>query len=999
MDLSAVAWQRVSRAEASASASASRRTEDDDDDDDLDADEAKALVRAFVKHALDGVRSGERAQYYELLEALEGLEHARVSQDKLLMLTVLVECVSSLDENAHEELLRRVLSVSLWRCADDVAGLIVEFCVNLVSTHTGSLLQTFLEMLVSSFVPPPGYDVRLLERDERRREEDANHETKRRDEEIDGRNDVEAAAAEGPSRPTPRIPTTITEEVVRAIETVLTLVPLAASVLRPILLRSVPHKSSHKTIQTHYLRAAFRLAETESGASLRDALLRGVVVHLLEVDVEITWAHIRDPRERSPNSSDEDVEDDMDAAAADDDDDDDAEGTGEETGAGIFELDDIEKTIEIEMTRQAAVWERDARARAGHFRYGARGGYHGTRGGRGSSPTTSSGVPGDGRDGAAVDETADALDSMMETVLAHIDARIDRGDRAAVSDTIVSVFLKTLLPAHTSKFTQFLVFHACARDSAEAAAAARRDGSAGFGDASVPTPAATPAPVAAVAAVATFATFAASSSSSFGEARGLSGRIADALIERVTDPHHPPSGRLASAAYLASFLARAAFLPPAFIVAALSRVHRWCAATIAAASNGAGVTSVGASMPFSESGGQLARGFGSSFKIAESASESGGAPEPEKPETGARVEDSGFANASAATLAVFDSACQALMYVLVYRMEDILNAGGEPSEALRALPLRDALYNRLEPTKTCLPSVVLEFLHRAADAGLPGFDDALVERHKSERREAKHDQEISPSVPLPQLRRSGSSAAALGGDGQLAEAVRQRRPLRMFFPFDPYLLRRSAALLRLPITYVAWRGEVRRDAPDAEDEDEDDLEVDEGTMDDDDESEAKTSDDDEESNERGESRSGSHGGSHGYHSFNSSLPNSFNPRPRKLTRGLLGPQPLFGGGRSVSPGSAEVGKPAGFRFGAGGAMVAGAAAPPIVGFGVAAGVPANSQFGTYGSPGTTREPPSPSRLGVSVGSDAGGAKEMSAAAAATWRFRGTPPRVPKRTTR
>ena len=76
MDLSAVARQSVSRrVEASASASASRRTEEEEDDDeDLDADEAKALVRAFVKHALDGVRGGERAQYYELLEALEGLE-------------------------------------------------------------------------------------------------------------------------------------------------------------------------------------------------------------------------------------------------------------------------------------------------------------------------------------------------------------------------------------------------------------------------------------------------------------------------------------------------------------------------------------------------------------------------------------------------------------------------------------------------------------------------------------------------------------------------------------------------------------------------------------------------------------------------------------------------------------------------------------------------------------------------------------------------------------
>ena len=119
----------------------------------------------------------------------------------------------------------------------------------------------------------------------------------------------------------------------------------------------------------------------------------------------------------------------------------------------------IEKTIEIEMTRQTAVWERDARARGGHF----------ARARHGTSPTTSSGIAGDRVSGAAIDETADALDSMMETTLAHVDVRIDRGDGRAVADAVLSIFLSTLLPAHTSKFTQFLVFHVCARDAADRA--------------------------------------------------------------------------------------------------------------------------------------------------------------------------------------------------------------------------------------------------------------------------------------------------------------------------------------------------------------------------------------------------------------------------------------------------------------------------------------------------------------------------------------------------
>ena len=308
------------------------------------------------------------------------------------------------------------------------------------------------------------------------------------------------------------------------------------------------------------------------------------------------------------------------------------------------------------------------------------------------------------------------------------------------------------------------------------------------------------------------------------------------------------------------------------------------------------------------------------------------------------------------------------------------------------------LYSRLEPTKTCLPSVVLEFLHRAADARLPGFDDDLVERHKQGRAarsagdagengavRANGSVDAFPIHAAPP--RCGARARGRGAGGDLAEAVRQRRPLRMFFPFDPYLLRRSATLLRLPLTYVAWRGEVRQGSE--RDDEEDDLDVD---LDDDDESEPEDESDEEEaSGGRGGSRSGSHMGSHGHHSFNSSLPNSLNPRPRKLTRGLLGPQPLFGG-RSVSPGSAEAGKPTNvFRsspkngspkngFGLGASV---AAAPPIVGF-AAGGVPTHSTFGSGSPGGAPNAPPSPSRLGAPTGSDGGGAR---------------PPRVPKRTTR
>jgi hypothetical protein len=42
-------------------------TSDSEDDDapGLDSESAKQLLRAYVKNSLDGVRNGQRAQYYE----------------------------------------------------------------------------------------------------------------------------------------------------------------------------------------------------------------------------------------------------------------------------------------------------------------------------------------------------------------------------------------------------------------------------------------------------------------------------------------------------------------------------------------------------------------------------------------------------------------------------------------------------------------------------------------------------------------------------------------------------------------------------------------------------------------------------------------------------------------------------------------------------------------------------------------------------------------------
>ena len=402
MDLAAVARHRMRRVGRGFRVGRTRTTEEDEEDeDDLDSEEAKALVRDFIKHALDGVRGGQRAQYYELLEALTGLEEPSVAQDKILMLTALVECVSSLDERLHESLLQRLLSVSLWRCGREVGALVVEFCVNLVSTHTGSLLHAVLDVLVQAFAPPPGYDLDALDAAEARerkggwgaREDhpppvpSTHHHhhpfggseqldrrprrPRRRRDPLGRRRGRLRGGDEGPrgarravaALPPPTSPASAT----RAVEHILVLVPLAATVLRPVLLARIPHATAPKPIQTWYLRNAFRLVESDAGACLRDPLLAGVVKHMLEMDVEIKWEDIRAPRrgddgdEGASSASDDpdesDVDDDL-----DDDDDEANDDTGEGRGGGIFELEDIERTIEEQLVAQAAAWERGGRA-------------------------------------------------------------------------------------------------------------------------------------------------------------------------------------------------------------------------------------------------------------------------------------------------------------------------------------------------------------------------------------------------------------------------------------------------------------------------------------------------------------------------------------------------------------------------------------------------------------------------------------------------------------
>ncbi|PNH03401.1 RNA polymerase I-specific transcription initiation factor RRN3 [Tetrabaena socialis] len=415
--------------------------------------------------------------------------------------------------------------------------------------------------------------------------------------------------------------------------------------------------------------------------------------------------------------------------------------TGEEEEADdgvvedIFELEgmlaselDINAGPEEVAQRHAVLAMRNGAAGDGRGGWeGAVAGAHNSAGGAGAGqqPQASSRPP--------VDEMANKLDSMMELAFEHLAKRIAAGDQRQVWETLLSAFERTVLNTHRSKFTQFLLFYSC-----------------------LSSPGHSP--------------------------HGLL-RL---LFTRLRDTRQPAITRAACAAYLASFLARSAFLSEAVVVKALQELSCFC---------------------LEYCNNQQAGGCGPNR------SSNGGAPPP----AGSLADCAPFASMSAEAASsqtqrhqVLYAAVQAVLYVLCYHMHPLVGSlhqqqqggsadqadGAKPAsgsatapttaagaaapatssserrqlaEAVVAMvrgPVWQVLNHRLQPLGVCLPSVAAEFVHQAAALGIVDCRSLL---------------------------------------SQLEPSSRSQRPLEMFFPFDPYLLKRSSRYLQLKHSYVRWR--------------------------------------------------------------------------------------------------------------------------------------------------------------------------------------------------
>ncbi|GAQ88796.1 RNA polymerase I specific transcription initiation factor RRN3 family protein [Klebsormidium nitens] len=284
-----------------------------------------------------------------------------------------------------------------------------------------------------------------------------------------------------------------------------------------------------------------------------------------------------------------------------------------------------------------------------------------------------------------LDETADKMDALMCLTFEHLQRQAAHGRLDETFETLLHSFQTTILHTYRSKFTQFLLFYLCSLDPPR-----------------------------------------------------LSAAFADLLVATVAAPSNSYKTRMAGAAYLASFLARADYVPLSVVSSSLRRLSDWAVSYVR----------------------MLASSRVGDLLMAN----------PDSLPPGAGVHG------------VFYSACQAIFYILCYRME-ALSKDPVLSKALQQMPLREIVHHALNPMKVCLPAVVKEFCAQAAAFDLLDCSDVLQRNERSEGRPG---------------------------------AVRHNK-LDMFFPFDPYLL--PASLKFVEQHYNEWKP---RGAPQDEDEEEED---------------------------------------------------------------------------------------------------------------------------------------------------------------------------------
>jgi RNA polymerase I-specific transcription initiation factor RRN3 len=261
------------------------------------------------------------------------------------------------------------------------------------------------------------------------------------------------------------------------------------------------------------------------------------------------------------------------------------------------------------------------------------------------------------------------------------------------------------------------------------------------------------------------------------------------LIEIVVDPYRATMTRQSGACYLASFISRATYVSPETVCESIAALLRWAEAYIY------------------------------SLKI-----------------NGVRAAD---AREQSELHSLFYTICQSAFYIMCFRgveavqfyrsAVDYHSSSAPTGEAEWDLPHPDHVDigckrwtvicgHELQPLRFCLESVRSEFLHVAHTFEMIDshtLEQLVVEakRLSTGRVSKKAASRIYTAATMEKKRQTGG----VGGLG------RGSNPLNSFFPFDPFLLRRSHDFIEPFYNY--WQGPIQEDDM-VEDDDEDDAAVD-----------------------------------------------------------------------------------------------------------------------------------------------------------------------------
>ncbi|XLR46581.1 hypothetical protein S83_031241 [Arachis hypogaea] len=547
-----------------------------------------------VRDALLAVTLGDRENYDELVGYLHRKESLNPDQIALLETTLkaLSGTVSCIDSVHHESLLSAIYRMSLWNYGTSIMDALIELIVSLAASN-GKYIDWSLELLVNNFTPP----YHLMD-------------SLKQESGIEKKNKV-------------------LSRVHAAFEAIAVLVPLAPLQLSPIVVQRMPLTYSKGPEILMYVENMLKLESGAIGEIVGVTMLPAIVDRLIELDVEIGWDGLL--QEDAKGIFEMELED---AEFAD--------GDGDDNMC-VFVLSsevlliyvpslmlcemkrlnevDVSTVILSEhacmLTCQAYCAQAWLDQAVGEVRWLCEvAKLHMVNSELGIQKPAAEYLNRKSLEGNTI---AEKLDSLIELTFLHLESCQSSGRLSEVFDVLVRSFQRTILNAYKSKFTQFVVFYACALDPEDC-----------------------------------------------GE------KFAMVLTEMFLSNVNPPNTRMSAVAYLASYLSRAKFVSAALVASILQRLVDWC-------------------LNYCKSHDSIMN------------------PRAHQ---------------------VFYSGCQALMYLLCFRLRSLMDAPRLKMQLLN-MPMEPILQHKLNPLKVCLPTVVVEFLRQAKAAKLFmtsesfAFDDML----------------------------------------------------------------------------------------------------------------------------------------------------------------------------------------------------------------------------------------------------------------------------------